>query len=80
MRRAILWGILGLLLGVAIYPMISVFIFRTPVQEGTSGCVGLVLGIILFVIGLQVSKQKKSEQAAKQTENKTETKEEDKNK
>jgi hypothetical protein len=59
MRKAILWAFMGVLLGVAGYPAISVFIFHTRVEGSTAGCVGLVLGIILFAIVFSRERAKK---------------------
>jgi hypothetical protein len=49
MGKALLRGFLGLLVGTGIYPLLSVFVFHVRVEEGTSGCVGLITGIFFFV-------------------------------
>lgn len=66
MGKAIAWGVLGLLLGVGIYPLISVFVFRTRVESGTSGCVGLALGIVIFAFSLWRDSTKKSKNTDKE--------------
>ena len=66
MGKAIAWGFIGFLLGGGIYPLISVFVFRTRVESGTSGCVALTLGIVLFAFSLWWDSTKKSKNSTKE--------------
>jgi hypothetical protein len=63
--KAISFGVLGLLLGLVLTPLVSVFLLQTPVEEGTAGCVGLALGIVLFAASLwyQTARKKSSEKS-----------------
>jgi hypothetical protein len=50
--KAILRGLLGMMIGYLVYELVSVFVFRVPTNYGTAGCIELALGTVFFFASL----------------------------